>query len=259
MNKDVTRQAVVVIATLATIVVNTLANTLPLNGLDTREISDRFAIYFVPAGYVFSIWGLIYLLLIGFTIYQALPAQRENPALRRTGYLYALTGLANSAWLFLWHYEVFRFTLVAMVALLGLLIAIYLGLRAGQETVTPGFRWLVRLPFSVYLGWITVATIANATQLLYFLGWGGWGIAPEVWTVIMLVAALAITGAMLFTRSDVAYALVIIWAVIGIALKHSLTPTVATAAWVVAGAVAVLAVAQAARMVMGRPRREQAA
>jgi translocator protein len=259
VNKDVIRQAVVVITTLATIVVNTLANTLPLNGLNTGEISDRFVIYFVPAGYVFSIWGLIYLLLIGYTVYQALPSQRENPALRRIGYLYALSGAANIAWLFLWHYEVFQFTLVAMLALLGSLIAIYLQLRAGQAAVTPGFRWLVRLPFSVYLGWITVATIANATQLLYFLGWGGWGIVPEVWTVIMLVAALAITGAMLFTRSDVAYALVIIWAVIGIALKHSLTPTVATAAWVVAAAVAVLAVAQVARMVAARPRGPQAA
>ena len=128
MNRDVVRQAVVVIATIATMVVNGLANALPLNGQTTGEISARFRVYFVPAGYVFSIWGLIYVGLILYTIYQALPAQREEPRLRSTGYLFALSCLANVAWLILWHYEYFLLTLVAMGALLLLLIAIYLSL-----------------------------------------------------------------------------------------------------------------------------------
>jgi len=136
MNSKILRQVVNVLAVVATIVVNGLANVLPLNGQTTGEISDRFQVYFVPAGYVFSIWGLIYLGLIAFAIYQALPAQRENPRLCRVGYLFAASCLANVAWLFLWHYEQFLWTFVAMLSLLVLLILIYLrfavGGRAGR-------------------------------------------------------------------------------------------------------------------------------
>jgi benzodiazapine receptor len=244
MSKALIRQILVVAATLATIVVNGLANSLPLNGQRTGDISDRFDIYFVPAGYVFSIWGLIYLLLIAYTIFQALPAQRDNPVLDAVGYLYVFSALANIAWLFLWHYEKFPLTLPVMLALLGLLIAIYLKLDIGRAEVPVTFSWLVHLPFSIYLGWITVATIANASQLLTFLNWNGWGISPEAWTVIMLGAAAIITGAMLITRADVAYGLVIIWAVIGIASKHSEVPPVATAGWVVVVLVALLVAVQ---------------
>ena len=105
MNKDVVRQWLNVLAVLATLVVNGLANALPLNGQNTGAISDRFHVYFVPAGYVFAIWGIIYLGLIGFAIYQVLPAQRENPRLRRSGYSFALSCAANIIWLFLWHYN----------------------------------------------------------------------------------------------------------------------------------------------------------
>jgi hypothetical protein len=235
--RDLIRQIVNVVITIAVIVVNGLANALPLNGLTTGEISDRFEVYFVPAGYVFSIWGLIYLGLIAFTVYQALPSQRANHRLRRIGYLYALSGVANIAWLFLWHYEQFTWTIVAMIALLLSLIAIYLYLRTGRTRVSPAETWFVRLPFSIYLGWVTVATIANATQLLDYLGWNGWGLAPQVWAVIMLIAATIITLAVSFTRGDVGYVLVIVWACVGIALKHSGTPLVAISAWITAGVV----------------------
>lgn len=244
MSTALIRQILVVAATLATIIVNGLANSLPLNGQRTGEISDRFDIYFVPDGYVFSIWGLIYLLLIGYTVFQALPAQRDNPVLDVVGYLYVFSALANIAWLFLWHYEKFPLTLLVMLALLGLLIAIYLRLDIGRAEVPVTFQWLVHLPFSVYLGWISVATIANASQLLDFLGWNGWGISPETWTVIMLGAAAIITGAMLVIRGDVAYGLVMIWAVIGIASKHSDMRPVASAGWVVVGLVALLVIVQ---------------
>jgi len=241
MNRDILRQLIVVMAVIATLVVNGLANALPLNGLTTGEISDRFQVYFVPAGYVFSIWGLIYVGLILYAIYQALPAQRENPRLRATGYLFALSCLANIAWLFLWHYELFLLTLVAMIALLLLLIAIYLRLGIGQVTVSTGERWLVQLPFSIYLGWISVATIANVTSVLDYLNWSGWGLSPEIWTVIMLLVGVGLAFGMAFSRGDLAYGLVIIWAYAGIAVKHSGTPFVATAAWIAVGLV-VLAV-----------------
>jgi len=247
MKKDTLRQVVNVLAVVATIAINGLANALPLNGQTTGEISDRFQVYFVPAGYVFSIWGLIYLALVAFAVYQALPAQRDNPRLRRVGTLFALSCLANVAWLFLWHYEVFALTLVAMVALLLSLIAIYLRLEIGRAHVSAAEKWLAHVPFSIYLGWVTVATIANVTSVLDYANWDGWGISPEAWTVIMLVAGTAIAAAVGFTRADLAYMLVIVWAFAGIAVKHAATPVVATAAWVTAAVVAVMLVVGAVR------------
>ena len=254
MNKNILRQSVNVLAVIATIAINGLANALPLNDLTTGEISDRFQVYFVPAGYVFSIWGLIYLGLIIFAVFQALPAQRDNPRLCRVGYLFAASCLANIAWLFLWHYEQFPLTLLAMLSLLVLLIMIYLRLRIGQVAVSPAEKWLVHIPFSIYLGWITVATIANATSLLEYSNWSGWGISDEVWAIIMLIAGASIASVVTLTRNDIAYMLVIIWAFVGIAVKHGDSPAVATAAWVVTAlAVLVLVVG----IVLGRRQKQQ--
>lgn len=221
-----------IFATLATITVNGLANALPLNGQSTGEISDRFSIYFVPAGYVFSIWGLIYLALIAFTIYQALPAQRENQLLAKIAPAYWLASLANSVWIFLWHYERFPLTLVVMLVLLGSLLYIYTSINRSELTNIDA--WLVRLPFSIYLGWISVATIANVSQVLYYFNWGGWGIAPQTWAAIMLVVAALLGLAMRWRENDIAYGLVLVWAFIGIA-RNTLTtaPLVVTTAWAV--------------------------
>lgn len=235
--KDIVRQAAVVLSTVVVIVVNGLASALPLNGKNTGEISDQFSVHFVPAGYVFAIWGLVYLGLIVYSIYQALPSQRENPRLRRIGYLYVLSCAANVTWLFLWHYEVFALTVVAMVVLLLLLVAVYLALGTGRSSASTGETWLVRVPFSIYLGWVTVATIANATSLLEYLNWPGWGIAPEVWAVIMLVAGALITLAVSLTRGDMAFVLVIVWAFVGVAIKQTDTPLVAISAAFLAGMV----------------------
>lgn len=242
MNKDKLRQVIVVVFVIATIVVNGLATALPLNEQTTGEISDRFQVYFVPAGYVFSIWGLIYLGLGAYAIYQALPARSDNPRLKRIGYFFVLSSLANIAWIFLWHYEQFPLTLVAMLTLLVSLIIIYLRLEIGRARVPASERWFVQIPFSIYLGWITVATIANATSLLDYLNWGGWGIRPEVWAVIMLIAGLVIGSAVSLTRGDVAYMLVLIWAFVGIAVKHQGTALVATTAWITSGLVLVMLV-----------------
>jgi hypothetical protein len=243
MNKNLVRQAVVVVAVVTTIIVNGLANALPLNDQTTGAISDRFHVYFVPAGYVFSIWGLIYIGLIFFCVFQALPAQRGNPRLIRIGYLFTLSCAANIVWLFLWHFEYFPLTLVAMSVLLLSLISIYLRLGIGHVANTTAERWFVVVPFSIYLGWITVATIANATDVLDFLKWDGWGLSAEVWTVIMLLAATAISAAVAITRRDVAFATVIAWAFAGIAVKQANTPVVATAAWVAATLVVLALVA----------------
>ena len=234
MLKNILRQVINLLAVLATIIVNGLANALPLNGLNTGEISDRFTVYFVPAGYVFSIWGLIYLGLIAYAVYQLLPAQRENPRLLRIGYLPALSCLFNIVWLFLWHYEQFPLTLLAMAGLLLTLIAIYLRLDDGRSSVRGAERWCLYIPFSVYLSWVTVATVANVTSVLDFLGWSGWGLSEAAWAAIMLLVAAGIGVLMGLRRRDAAFLLVLVWAFVGIALKHAATPSVAITAWIAA-------------------------
>ncbi len=238
MKKISIQQVSVALATIATIIVNTLAVVLPINGQQTGAISDRFDVYFVPAGYVFSIWGLIYLGLTAYTVYQFVVPVRS------IGWLYVASAAANVTWIFLWHYNVFVVSLVVMLALLGLLIAIYLRLAqddAGRRSF--GRRLLVQLPFSVYLGWITVATLANATIVLSYVNWGGWGIAPQVWALILLVVATIIAGLVALTRRDAAYLLVLVWAFAGIGVKQAGAPLVANAAWAAAGIVALFTIA----------------
>ena len=235
MKKISAYQLITILATLVTITVNALANSLPLNGLTTGEISDRFEIYFVPAGYVFSIWGLIYLGLILYTVYQALPAQKDNQALKRIAPAYWLGSLANSIWIFLWHYEVFSLTLIAMLGILASLLFIYLQLKNAEGSQ----KWLVKLPFSIYLGWITVATVANTSQFLFYFNWGGWGITGAVWAVFMIAVASLLGLLMIWRENDTPYLLVLVWAFIGITVSQAPTAIVTTAAWT---AVAVLAV-----------------
>jgi hypothetical protein len=235
--KDKLRQLAVIVTILITLVVNVLANALPLNGLNTGQISDRFQVYFVPAGYVFSIWSVIYLGLIAFAIFQALPSQCENYCLRATGWWISLGGLANSAWIFLWHYEQFPLTLAAMLVLLATLIVTYLGLGIGRIAVPAAEGWAAHLPFSIYLGWITVATVANVTSLLDFLKWDRFGIAPEIWMGIVLAAVLVIAVLMNLTRRDVAYTVVILWALAGISIKHAAVAAVTIPTWVTFGLV----------------------
>ncbi len=240
MNRDSVRQLLVIVAVIGTIVMNGLANVLPINGQTTGEISDRFEVFFVPAGYVFSIWGLIYAGLLAYAVFQALPAQRENPRLRAIGYLFVGSCIANSVWIVLWHYEYFVLTMVAMVALLLSLIAIYVKLEIGHTAVSTAEKWLVRIPFSIYLGWVSVATIANTTSVLDSLGWSGGPLSPELWTIIMLLTGVLLAGLLAFTRRDLAYGLVLVWAFVGIAIKHSDTTSVSTAAWIASALVVIL-------------------
>jgi benzodiazapine receptor len=240
MQQDKLRQFVVVLALVATVAVNGLANALLLNGQTTGDIADRFQVYFVPAGYVFSIWSLIYLGLTAFAIYQALPAQRTNPRLRRIRPTFVLSCVANIVWLFLWHYEQFLLTMAAMLTLLLALIVIYNQLRIGVLAVPRAEKWFVHTPFSVYLGWITVATIANATVVLDYVNWSGWGIPAEGWTAVMLLVGVALAAAVKLTRGDNAFVLVLVWAFAGIAVKHAGTPAVSIAAFIATVLVALL-------------------
>jgi tryptophan-rich sensory protein len=244
---DMPRQAAVLGAVALTIATNVAANALPLNGQNTGEISDRFPLLITPPGYVFGIWGLIYTGLIGYAVYQALPAQRENPRLRRIALPFIVSCAANVAWLFLWHYNQFGLTLGAMIGLLIALITI--DLRLGRmRSAALVERLLVRAPFSVYLGWISVATIVNVSVVLLDAGWDGAGVSPEAWTTGLLGVATAL-GFAKAARGDVAYPLVLAWAFAGIAAKNGGVPLVGPAA--IAATAAAVAAAGAAAL-MGR-------
>jgi hypothetical protein len=242
MNKDTVRQIANLLTVILALVVNILASTLPLNGQNTGEISDRFQVYFVPAGYVFAIWGIIYIGWIVFTIFQFQPAQKESPRLRRLGYLFALSNIANAAWLFCWHYNLFGLSVLVMLVLLGLLVASYLRLNVNRTPVSALEYWSVDVLFSVYLGWITVATVANITDWLYFIGWEGFGIPAQTWAVIMLAVASLLGLGMAITRRDVGYLAVLVWAFVGIAVKQTSAPLVVTSAWTAAALMAGLAI-----------------
>ncbi|MEN9561882.1 MAG: hypothetical protein RIR73_126 [Chloroflexota bacterium] len=231
MSKDSLRQITNALSVVIALTINILASTLPLNGQNTGEISDRFLVYFVPAGYVFAIWGIIYIGWIAFTIYQFQPTQKENPRLRKLGYLFAISGIFNAAWLLCWHYNWFGLSVLVMLTLLGLLIASYLKLNVGRTPVHAAETWSVDIPFSVYLGWITVATVANVSDWLYLVNWNGFGIAPQAWAVIMIAIASVLGLLMTVTRRDSGYAFVLAWSFAGIALNQADVPLVANAAW----------------------------
>ena len=245
--KDMLRQIANLITVVIALAVNILASALPLNGQNTGEISDRFHVYFVPAGYVFAIWGIIYIGWIAFTIYQFRSSQKESPRLRRLGYFFALSNIANAAWLFMWHYNLFGMSVLVMLTLLGLLIVSYLRLDVNRTSVFSAERWSVDIPFSVYLGWITVATVANITDWLYLIEWNGFGIPAPIWAIIMLAVASLLGLAMAITRQDAGYLFVLVWAFIGIAVKQTPAPNVVVSAWIAAGLMFVLAVYSLAR------------
>jgi translocator protein len=240
MSSDRTRQLITVLVFVATVAVNAAANAIPINGQLTAEISDRYRVFVIPAGYVFAIWGVIYLLLGAFTAYQALPSKGADSTLRALGWLPALTGVLNTVWLLLFQYELFVATVPVMIGLLLTLIAIHLRLWERRADLDRAARWLIRVPFSVYLGWITVATIANIAQTLQSIGFDGFGIQPELIASAVLLVGLAIAVTFVWRFHDAAYGLVIVWAYAGIVVKESAADYVPIVAGVGALAVAIL-------------------
>jgi benzodiazapine receptor len=227
-----------------TVVVNSLAgSTTIIGGKNTAQVSDANPTLITPAGYVFAIWGIIYILLGVFVVYQALPKQQGKDYQNQIGWLFVLSSLVNVVWLFMWQFEYLPLSVVLMFLLLASLILIYLRIGVGKSKVTIGERLAIHLPFSVYLGWITIASIANVAATLVSLNWDGFGISPEIWATLVVAVALVITILMLITRKDVAYALVIVWALVGIAVKQSGNQTIVLLTEVSAVIVAVAIVA----------------
>jgi len=235
-----TNRIIMGLSLIIVLVVNILANSLPINGVTTGEVSDQFPVLFVPAGYVFSIWGLIYMALIGFVIYSFTPKGRENELIDAITGWFVASNLFNAVWIFLWHYQQFALTLIPIFGLLISLVAITLRLRVGRKIRDWVEKLLVAAPFSIYLGWATVAVVANVSQFLYTTGWRGAPLTEAIWTVIMLAIATLLGVLMIFLRREVAYPLVLVWAFVGIWVKHGDTPLVAIAALTLAIVLALL-------------------
>ena len=206
--------------------VNALANILPINDITTGEVSDSYSNLFAPAGLTFSIWGVIYLLLGIYAIYQLVGARKVSSALKTSGInkiniYFILSCVANICWILLWHYKFIGLSTLLIFALLVCLIFINQLTKDTSTTVlTTKEKIFVRLPFSIYFGWITVASIANVTTFLVSINWNSWGLSDEVWTIIILIVGLAIAVATMISNKDIAYGLTVLWAYFGIAYKH---------------------------------------
>jgi len=203
-----------VVTLIFALVLNGLATALPLNGIDTGAISDRLNVLFTPAGYVFSIWGVIYIVLVIWTFRQFKRDQQDRAVYQDTHLLFWLINLLNGIWLITWHYFYFGIGVVIMLLLLVLLIGMYNVINQVKDK--PLDRW----PFSLYLGWISVATIANISYYLTEIGWNGFGISDEIWTVALLVIAFILATWFRYSQSDIVYPLVFIWALIGVGIKN---------------------------------------
>lgn len=231
-NRDIVRQFLHLGAIVATFGINVLANIAPLNGLTIGDISNTFfqEVLIIPANYAFAIWGLIYLGLIAFAIYQALPAQRHNPHLVRMGYLLVLASLAQIAWVFCFQSRLFALSLVAMLGILLPLIGVYFRVGIDSIRVSRQEKWLIQIPLSIYLAWISVATLVNVALTLYNSGWSGWGISPQVWSAMALIAGGAIAATVSFQQTDIAFVLVFVWAYVAIAVRQANILSVAATA-----------------------------
>ena len=239
-------------AYVAVIVVNTLSNALPINGQTMAEISARYPSLFTPAGFTFGIWGVIYLTLLVFVVYQALPAQRSNPVLAALSKGFVLTCVLNIVWIVVWHYNLLALSVLIMLAFLVLLIGIYRMLARELPTRPAADRWIIGLPFSLYCAWITLATIANLSALQIASGWDDAGLSAVNWTLLKLALAGTVGAAVVMRRGDLAFGAVVLWAAYGISVMQAATPAVAGAATMLAILMALLMLVAATRRVSFR-------
>lgn len=224
MKKNVLIKILVTLAYFAVITVNYLANALPIGGVTTGEASDSFSNLFTPAGVTFSIWGLIYTLLLVYVLYNwglfgKKPNKKKQKILNKVGVLFIVNAIANCCWIFAWHHGQIALSVMIMLVLLITLILVADLLNKEKFSLTETI--CLRLPFSIYFGWITVATIANITVLLVSIGWDGWGVSEQLWTIIILLIGATIGIWRSLKDKNIAYLAVFIWAYGGIILKHS--------------------------------------
>lgn len=197
----------------AMIFMNYLANALPLNNVTTGQLSGSYPNLFVPAGITFSIWGIIYILLLTFCVIQFTVTGTSQEAVARIGWLFAISCILNALWIVCWHFRQMIPSVIVMTALLITLIIINLQVRSLQAG-------MIKLAFGIYLGWICIATIANITALLVGAGWNGAGVSEEIWTIIMIITGALIVSVTILRLNNPYIGIAVIWAFIGIAIKR---------------------------------------
>ena len=213
-----------------TILTNVLSNALPINGQTMPEISAKYPSLFTPAGFTFSIWGLIYLTLLVFVVWQALPAQRSNQLVASISRYFQLNCLANAAWIVVWHYDLLVLSLLVMLVILATLIIIYRRLITLVDAAPPTQHFTLYLPFSLYTAWISLATVANASTLQTGYGWDDVGLSTIQWTLVKLALVGTVGASVLLRLRDIPFALVVAWGAYGISVMQSGTPAVSGAA-----------------------------
>lgn len=208
------------------IAANALAILLPINGKTTAQISEEYPNLFVPASVTFSIWGVIYLSLLAFIIFQLwLSFSNKAPemlvyVMQRMKDWFLITSVANACWLFAWHYHLIPVSMVIMLMLLISLVVIHLNFGIGTRAATLPEKLFIHLPFSIYLGWIAIATIANITALLVYTGWDGRHHQQILWAIAMICVGTLLSMVMILRRNNITYALVSVWAFYGILLRR---------------------------------------
>ena len=230
MDRSLVDRAGNIVAYSITIVVNVLSNTLPINDQSVAEVSARYPSLFTPAGFTFSIWGVIYLALLVFVVWQALPGQRDNPKIARLSPWFKVNCIANAAWLIAWHYDQLILSMLLMLLVLATLVQIYRILIAEIDAAPFREHLTLYLPFSIYTGWIVVATIANASILQSAFGLDAAGLDAVSWTLLKLALAGAVAATVLLKFRDVPFATVIAWSAYGISVMQASTPAVSGAA-----------------------------
>ena len=201
--------------------VNILANALPINGITSGEVSDSFGVYFTPAGYVFAIWGLIYVFLILFGFYQLLPRARRSGIVDRISPWFVLSCVLNSSWIIAWHYLYIGVAMGIIVLLLLNLAIIYKIINGKKQGVPQEEKIFIKVPFSIYLAWVSVATIANVFIFFDYMNWNDWIFQEGIWTGLLIIIASML--ALIFVKyyRDLFFAGVFVWALIGISVENN--------------------------------------
>lgn len=221
MERKLFLQKILVLGTyLAMIVVNMLANILPINQT-TGEVSQKYNNLFVPAGYTFMIWGVIYILLAIYILYLFGVFKKVSVPLEKLvgiNNLFIFTNLLNALWIFAWHYELIPFSVVVMLGLLVCLILINLQIK--KLDLSCAQKWFIAVPFAVYLAWVCVAAVANISAMLVYFNFGGLGLSASAWTVAVLIILTVIATLTTLRLESFAYAITIIWALVGLLVQQ---------------------------------------
>lgn len=215
-----------VIGFILVIAVNFMAVWLPINGQRTGTVAEKYANLLIPAGFTFSIWGVIYLALLGFTIYQLWLAfwgdypQELSRLMTQMRHWWMVSCIANACWLFAWHYEMLPLSMLLMLLLLAALIIIRHNFAIGDTSAHWRERLFIHFPFSLYLGWVSFALVGNITALMVYWGWNGQGISQVAWSVLMISLCAGVSVYMILQHHNIIYGLANVWALYGIILKR---------------------------------------